>query len=853
MRIPTLLLLSAAAAAACSSGGSDTTPSQPPQTPTLSIADAMVMEGDSGTVSLDFNVTLSASSTSTVSVSYATADSSATAGSDYTANSGTLSIAPGNTSATISVDVLGDADSETDERLTVTLSAPVGATIADSNAVGTIQNDDAAPVFGLSSRPDNQTCVAPARPGAVTSVAVDDAFPGLVFGGPTKLLMEPGANPRWFVLQKGGQIQVFDPDDAVASEVQYLDISSVVNSSGEGGLLGLAFHPNYPTTPEIFLSYTRDSSPMRSVISRVILDNLVAPGPIGAGSVEHEIITVDQFASNHNGGDIAFGPDGYLYIGLGDGGGGGDPQETGQDTTNLLGSFLRLDVTDPSITYPSNSYLIPSGAEGNPFANQPKCGPSLSNANDCPEIYAWGVRNPWRWSFDSVTGQLWAGDVGQGAREEIDIIERGNNYGWDCREGFLVFESNGCNASYVDPVHDYPRSDGNSVTGGMVYRGTAIGGRIGEYIYSDYGSGRIWALRSDGQGGYINEQLLDEPGGPVAFGADDDGELYFANINNGRIYKLVPGAGAGGNTIPDLLSDTGCVDPSDFTAPYAGLLPYDINARFWSDGAAKSRFIGLPNGTTITINGEDDWEFPAGTVIVKNFRLGGNLVETRHLMRHPDGVWGGYTYEWNATQTNATRVVGGKTVNIAGQDWVFPSSAECDQCHTAAAGDALGPETAQMNRDFTYPSTGRTDNQLETIDHVMMFSTPLAGTPATLPALADPGDVNADLNARARAYLHTNCANCHRPGGGTPVDIDLRYSTALQATNACEVVPQAGDLGLVSARIIALGNASRSVLVERVNRRDTQSIGMPPVGSTVVDTAGVTLLTDWVNGLGSCQ
>ena len=614
----------------------------------------------------------------------------------------------------------------------------------------------------------------------------------------------------------------------------------------------MAFHPDYPAMPEIFLSYTRDSSPMRSVFSRVILDDIVAPGPIGAGSVEYEIITVEQFASNHNGGDIAFGPDGFLYIGLGDGGGGGDPQETGQDTTNLLGSFLRLDVTDPSISYPGNSYLIPGEPQGNPFSGQPKCSAGLSNPNDCPEIFAWGVRNPWRWSFDSLTGQLWAGDVGQGAREEVDIIERGNNYGWDCREGFEPFESVGCDTAYTDPVYDYPRSEGNSITGGMVYRGSAIGGRVGEYIYADYGSGRIWALRGNAQGGYVNEQLLDEPSGPVAFGADAGGELYFANINNGRIYKLVPEAGGAGSTIPDLLSETGCVDPADVTEPYTGLLPYELNAPFWSDSADKSRFIGLPNGTTIAIDAEDDWQFPAGTVIVKNFRLGGALIETRHLMRHPDGAWGGYTYEWNSAQSEATRVIGGKTVNIAGQDWVFPSGAQCDQCHTAAAGHALGPETAQLNRDFTYPSTGRTDNQLETIDHVMMFASPLAGTPDTLPRLADPADGNANLDDRARAYLHTNCASCHRPGGGTPVDIDLRYDTALTNTGACDAVPQAGMLGIMNARIIAPGDAARSTLVVRTNRRG-DNVAMPPLGSTVVDASGVTLLTNWVNSLTGCQ
>lgn len=272
MPIPALISLTVMAVTACTSGGSDTTPTGP-TLPTLSIADATVLEGDSGTTSLDFRVTLSGASTSNVGVSWATSDGSATAGSDYTAASGTLTIAPGNTTATISVTTFGDANAEADESLTVTLANATGATIADGSAVGTIQNDDAAAVFGLDVRPDNQTCVAPPRSGAATSVAIQDAFPGLVFNAPTKLRLEPVADPRWFVLQKSGLIRVFDPDNPFAGLTTYVDLSAVVNPSGEGGLFGMAFHPNYPATPEIFLSYTRDTSPMRSVISRVVLNH----------------------------------------------------------------------------------------------------------------------------------------------------------------------------------------------------------------------------------------------------------------------------------------------------------------------------------------------------------------------------------------------------------------------------------------------------------------------------------------------------------------------------------------------------------------------------------------------------
>ncbi len=698
------------------------------------------------------------------------------------------------------------------------------------------------PTGGLDARPNNLTCVAPDR-AAVGTIGTVDAFPGLPrIGSPTKVLVEPVADPRWFVLRKLGLVVVFDPDNATAVS-NFLDVSGVVLGDSEGGLLGMAFHPDYPGVPEVFLYYTIDgpgSIPMRSVISRFILDDVASPG---AGTVEEVIIEIDQFATNHNGGDIAFGADRMLYIGLGDGGGGGDPRETGQDTTNLLGSMLRIDVIGTGA-----GYNIPAT---NPFAAQPRCNSSEVNGNNCPEIFAWGLRNPWRWSFDQPTGDLWLGDVGQGSWEEVDLIELGGNYGWDCREGAHDFEPTGCSGPFIDPVAEYNHNNGDvSITGGHVYRGTDIVGLQGRYVFGDFASGRVWALQSDGAGGYTTEELVNTGRNPSSFGIDQDGEIYFTDYGGGRILQLVQ-TGGGADPVPDLLSATGCVSPGDITQPYGGLVPYDVNAPFWSDGAQKDRHIGLPNSATISIDADDDWDFPPGTVIVKNFQLNGRLIETRHLMRHPDGAWAGYTYEWNAAGTEATRVRNGKVVNIDGQDWVYPDEAECLRCHTAIAGVALGPETAQMNRDFTYPQTGRTDNQLVTYDAVSMFSSPLAGDPATLPALVDPMAETADLDARARAYLHTNCANCHQPGGPTPVNLDLRYTTPLANTDACDVVPTSDDLGIAMARIIAPGDAARSVLVARMDVRDVNA--MPPLGSTVVDEAGVTLISDWINGLANCN
>jgi uncharacterized repeat protein (TIGR03806 family) len=304
--------------------------------------------------------------------------------------------------------------------------------------------------------------------------------------------------------------------------------------------------------------------------------------------------------------------------------------------------------------------------------------------------------------------------------------------------------------------------------------------------------------------------------------------------------------------VPASLANTGCVDATNPTQPASGLIPYGINAPFWSDGATKERFIGIPNGQTIAVQTGNDWQFPSGSVLVKNFRVANQLIETRLLMRHPDdGSWSGYTYEWNAQQTSATRVEGGAVRTLANnQAWIFPSEAECLQCHTAVAGNVLGLETAQLNRDFLYSLTGRTANQLATHNAIQTISPPLSAPPSSLPSMPDPSDTTATIANRARAYLHTNCSQCHRPGSGI-AQMDLRYTTALTATNICNVLPQTGDVGLgAGARLLVPGNAALSIIPARMNRRDTNA--MPPLGSNLIDAAGVAVVTQWINLLAGC-
>ena len=543
----------------------------------------------------------------------------------------------------------------------------------------------------------------------------------------------------------------------------------------------------------------------------------------------------------------AFGPDGFLYIGLGDGGSGGDPWGAfgnGQNLLTTLGKILRIDVDGTSGAV---RYRIPAG---NPYAGNAAC-VSGSGADACPEIYAYGFRNPWRWSFDRASGELWVGDVGQSTLEEVNRVDPGGNYGWRCFEGADAFNANcGPNAaSSVPPVAQYGRSAGQSITGGFVYRGTDMAALTGRYVFGDFVTGRIWHIARDTPPTLTVNAGFDSGLSIASFGQGHDGELYVVHYG-GTLHRLVAGA-IGGGTVAMQLSATGCVLASDVTRPAAGLVPYAPNAPFWSDGASKERFLALPNGATMHAGADGDLEFPNGTVLVKNFRLGTRLVETRLFMRHTDGEWAGYTYEWNAQGTDATRVIGGKTATVNGQAWVFPGEAQCLACHTEAAGRSLGLELAQLNGVLTYPQTGRAANQVVTLNAIGMFSPAVTTAPSALPSMPDPYGTDGSLHDRARAYLHTNCAQCHRPNGGTPTDLDLRYTTPVAGTNGCDRVPQAGDLGIAGARIIAPGDAARSVLVARAARRD--ALAMPPLASSLVDTAGMTLLANWVNSLGNCN
>ena len=354
-------------------------------------------------------------------------------------------------------------------------------------------------------------------PPAITTQRV---FDQLSFTQPLALLQAPGDSNRWFVVERSGVIRSFANNPNSSTSAIFLDIQGSVSSgASEAGLLGVAFHPSFPATPEVFVS------PLVYYISRFLsTDN----GVTRNAGAEEVILTVLQPNTNHNGGNLDFGPAGNLYIGFGDGGGAGDLDGNGQNRNNLLGSIVRIDV-DGGVPY-----AIPAG---NPFATNAPCVQGFGNA-PCPEIFALGLRNPWRFSFDAVTGKLWAGDVGQWEWEEIDVIEASGNYGWNVREGAHCFDPpTGCADTFTDPITEYDHSLGASITGGYVYRGSAIPDLVGWYVFADFISGRLFAIPEDSVAGVTPVELSATGLSIASLGEATDGELYIVHYG-GTIHQI---------------------------------------------------------------------------------------------------------------------------------------------------------------------------------------------------------------------------------------------------------------------------------------------------------------------------
>lgn len=346
----------------------------------------------------------------------------------------------------------------------------------------------------------------------------------LIAGGlrsPVGLTHSRDATGRLFIIEQGGTIRIWQEGKVLAEP--FLDIRKQVDSGGEKGLLGLAFHPNFSKTQKFYINYTATQKGLHTFISEFKTGskkNQADP------KSEKILLIIPQPYGNHNGGNIAFGPDGYLYIGMGDGGSANDPQNNAQKLSNLLGKMLRIDVNQKGQGKP---YSIPPD---NPFINQKAAE---------PEIWAYGLRNPWRFSFDQANGLLYTGDVGQNTREEIDVVHKGKNYGWRIMEGTICTPrvNRNCQKKGLElPIWDYPRSQGTAVIGGYVYRGHSISDLCGAYLYADFGNGKIFGLKPNEEKRAAAKTLLETGRLISSFGLDEKGEIFITDLK-GEILKLV--------------------------------------------------------------------------------------------------------------------------------------------------------------------------------------------------------------------------------------------------------------------------------------------------------------------------
>jgi len=793
--------------------------------------------------------------------------------------------------ATLAIDqipVSGSAAIQADNTIlyTHTTGTPASdsfvAKVADSG--GQFSYATVSITFDSDLRFANPHLNVPAAPPA-TTYAIENAFGSLTFTDPVCLASPPGDIQRLFVCQKGGLLRVIpDVTATTPTASTFLNLSGIrsVNATLENGLLGLAFHPNYATNRYFYVFYSVNDGGLHQRVSRFTTQ----AGNPNLADTASELILINQLdqADNHNGGDLHFGPDGYLYISVGDEGSSNDNPTFNSQLINkdLFSGILRIDVDrKPANVAPTAHASIPTDSGvarfsipfDNPFVLPAQGGPWDGTYNGSTvtgtvrrEFYATGLRNPWRMSFDPLTGQLWCGDVGQNAREEIDIIVKGGNYGWVFREALLTgprttnptMPANFDALYHVEPVYNYNRDNdnfgGTSVTGGLVYRGTRIAALYGKYIFADYNSGNIWCMDTDT---YQVDRIAGE-GGITAFGTDPSNQdILLADYNNDRIRRLV--ASTPTNTFPATLSATGLFADLSDLSPSPGLIPYEANLPFWSDHAIKRRWFIVPDGSSqFTWSQDNPWTSPNGTIWVKHFDLElerGNpatkkRLETRLLVKNAGGSYG-VSYRWNEAQTEATLVAdegddfvlnidhGGSMIP---QTWHIPSRAECLICHTPQAGHALSFNTRQLNRAADL--LGFTGNQLSTL-HTHGFLSGNPGSPNFLPRHLAPHESDYSLEARVRSYLAVNCAYCHRDGGTAGASTwDGRPELTLDDTGLLLGVA-ASNGGDSANKLVVPGDTAHSIILSRVAVTNNFT-RMPPIASNELDQGAITLLTDWI-------
>lgn len=693
----------------------------------------------------------------------------------------------------------------------------------------------ATPTFLL-----DQQCTAGDSP--VGAIRLQHIYSELDFEVPVAMAQAPGNDDAWmYIANKRGTILALPTRDDAGNDEAIEAARLRVHTSGESGIADLAFHPDYENNGKLYVTY---SAKVETGAYELRLSELQRELDGTTFGSERILMRIPQDYNIHYGGGMAFGPDGYLYIGVGDDGNNltGDANLwRAQDTDNFYGSILRIDVDNPGSLMP---YGIPTD---NPFVG----------TNGINEVWAYGFRNPWRISFDRQRpGGLWNSNVGSNHTEEINLVEAGQNYGWPVCEG-------PCSSpvpEMVDPVHHYPNSGGAAVIGGFVYRGTRIPELQGKYVFGDHVTQQISALDLDREVGDPNRvKVLASTGIDISsFAQDNSGELYVLGLRAGGIYRIERADEGVSVSMPEQLSETGCFASLEGGRPRPadGVYPYRVAQRFWSDGANKERLLSIPAGSAIDVSDALNWSLPRGGVAIKHFYLDDRPIETRFLLHYLDGAWGGFSYEWNAQSDDATLVeFGGKTSTISDQQWTYPSRGDCLRCHTEQAGYTLSLETRQLNLTGE-PAVSNSVGQIaQMASHGLLSSL----APELLPPF--PGaksllEPEVDLQERAYSWLHVNCSSCHRGVGSSGrASWDARYDTHMNDRVLCDQIPieLTNMFEAEHERVVLPGDHEYSTLWIRATARSS-ALSMPPIGSAVSDPVGSELVGQWIDSLKSeCQ
>lgn len=710
-----------------------------------------------------------------------------------------------------------------------------------------------------------------------------DPFENLRFDDAAQVVEAPDG--RFYVVERAGKIYSFEPRPGVRDKTLVLDLSDHVVARNDSGLIALAFHPEFgqgrsPNRDYFYVYYAyREHKPEELDTARLDHELTLSRftlGDDGTADPSSELVLISQVDHHlwHQGGGLTFAADGFLYLSIGDEGGYDCGFQTCQRNDSLFGGVLRIDVDmqGGEVSHPirreppdgvTDHYFIPND---NPFVDDPGA---------MEEMFAIGLRNPFRMTYDPVDDLMWIGDVGQGQSDEIDVLYKGANYQWDRLEGNLPAPMPSDPTlpqigDWTDPVHAYARSEMRAIVMGPVYRGSALPSLYGKVLHADFVQGNVWAASYGFEDGKVvlndTEIILDTPfydadGGTTSIMVSSDDAVYMTSFGPNRPLVGIEEAPVVASDAPSRLSETKLFKDLETLEPADRLIGYEVSTPLWSDGAQKRRFIAVPEAAHARYSAHGAWQLPNETVLVKHFGIALDerkpeelhRLETRVIVVDDGGVYGA-TYKWRADQSDADLLLEHEEEQLTiidadgeqrEQTHIYPSPAECVRCHHPGAGDALGISTRQLNRDVAG------QNQLRALRaRGIVAGLPDVGDEdvlMALPQLTPIDDELAPVEARVRSYLDANCSFCHGTSRIQGAQWDARYETPLDQARIVDavVVNETNDEAL---RVIAPGSVEHSQLYLRASSTDRDQ-RMPPLGSARPDPAFLELLKSWILSL----